>query len=94
MMRRGEPLGAVAAALASPETAERNADIPPPVAASSTALRSARLTVGRSGGNMGMLDGLHAQQMMQSAEVATSGAPFGVNGHTSQNGSNGSQSTS
>ena len=94
MMRRGEPLGAVAAALASPETAERIAVLEAATGGGMSALQSARLNVGRSGGNMGMLDGLHAQQMMQAAEVATSGGPFGVNGHTSQNGSNGSQSTS
>jgi hypothetical protein len=56
MMRRGEPLGAVAAALASPETAER-------IAATSgkmSSLLAARLNVARAGGDLSVLDGLHA----------------------------------
>jgi hypothetical protein len=90
MMRRGEPLGAVAAALASPETAERIAVLEAATAPSGkmSALQAARLNVGRVGGDMGMLDGLHAQQREQLAEVATSEAPFALNGHqhSSQNG--------
>jgi hypothetical protein len=62
MMRRGEPLGAVAAALASPETAERIAVLEAATSGGMSALQAAMLNVRRSGGNMGMLDGLHAQQ--------------------------------
>jgi hypothetical protein len=60
MMRRGESLGAVAAALASPETAERIAVLEAATSGRMSALPSARLNVGRSGGDMGLLDGLHA----------------------------------
>jgi hypothetical protein len=89
MMRRGEPLGAVAAALASPETAERIAVLEAATSGKMSALQAARLNVGRSGGDMGMLDGLHSQQVSQSLEVATSDGPFSLNGHqsSSQNGS-------
>jgi hypothetical protein len=89
MMRRGEPLGAVAAALASPETAERIAVLEAATSGKMSALQAARLNVGRAGGNMGMLDGLHAQQVGQFVEVATSNGPFALNPHqrTSQNGS-------
>jgi hypothetical protein len=62
MMRRGEPLGAVAAALASPETAERIAVLEAATSGKMSALQAARLNVGRAGGDMVMLDGLHAQQ--------------------------------
>jgi hypothetical protein len=62
MMRRGEPLGAVAAALASPETAERIAILEAATSGRMSSLQAARLNVARSGGDMGMLDGLHAQQ--------------------------------
>jgi len=63
MMRRGEPLGAVAAALASPETAERIAVLEAATSGRMSALQAARLTVARAGGNLGLLDGLDAQQM-------------------------------
>jgi hypothetical protein len=62
MMRRGEPLGAVAAALASPETAERIAVLEAATSGRMSSLQAARLNVGRSGGDMAMLDGLHAHQ--------------------------------
>jgi hypothetical protein len=81
MMRRGEPLGAVAAALASPETAERIAVLEAATSGKMSALQAARLNVGRAGGDMGMLDGLHAQQGKEPAEVATSDDPFALNGH-------------
>jgi hypothetical protein len=100
MMRRGEPLGAVAAALASPETAERIAVLEAATSGHMSALQAARLNVGRAGGNMGMLDGLHAQQTEQKKplqasvdesdeEVATGDGPFALNSHhrSSQNGS-------
>jgi len=77
MMRRGEPLGAVAAALASPETAERIAVLEAATSGKMSALQAARLTVGRACGDMGMLDGLHAQhaqheQYAQSMRARTS----------------------
>jgi hypothetical protein len=62
MMRRGEPLGAVAAALASPETAERIAVLEAATSGRMSSLQAARLNVARAGGDMGMLDGLHAQE--------------------------------
>jgi hypothetical protein len=76
MMRRGEPLGAVAAALASPETAERIAVLEAATSGKMSALQAARLNVGRAGGDMGMLDGLYVQQGKEAVEVATSAAPF------------------
>ena len=95
MMRRGEPLGAVAAALASPETAERIAVLEAATSGKMSALQAARLNVGRSGGDMGMLDGLHAQQTIQSAEVASGSVPFALSGNrNSQNGLSGSPSLS
>ena len=94
MMRRGEPLGAVAAALASPETAERIAMLEAATSGKMSALEVARLNVRRSGGDMCMLDGLHVQQARQialgqseaaqrqaaeeSLEVATSAGPFAI----------------
>ena len=45
MMRRGEPLGAVAAALASPETAERIAVLEAATSGKMSALQAARLNV-------------------------------------------------
>jgi hypothetical protein len=69
MLRRGEPLGAVAVALASPETAERIAVLEAATSGRMSALQSARLNVGRSGGDMGLLDGLHAQQTAQTAQT-------------------------
>jgi hypothetical protein len=62
MMRRGEPLGAVAAALASPETAERIAVLEAATSGRMSPLMAARLTVGRAGGDLALLDGLHAHQ--------------------------------
>jgi hypothetical protein len=73
-----------------------------------SALQAARLNVRRSGGDMGMLDGLHSQQTAQTIaassreddseaqEVATSNGPFSLAGNqrSSQNGVNGSRSRS
>jgi hypothetical protein len=71
MMRRGEPLGAVAAALASPETAERIAVLEAATSGRMSSLQAARLNVARAGGDMGMLDGLHAQERpVQSASAS------------------------
>ena len=81
MMRRGEPLGAVAAALASPETAERIAVLEAATSGKMSAVQAARLNVGRAGGDMAMLDGLHVQQDKHLVEVATSDDPFARSGH-------------
>jgi hypothetical protein len=58
MMRDGLPLGAVAAALASPETAERIAVLEAATSGGLSALDAARLNVRRSGGSLALLDGL------------------------------------
>jgi hypothetical protein len=58
MMRRGEPLGAVAAALASPETAERIALLEAATSGRMGALEAARLNVARAGRDLALLDGL------------------------------------
>jgi hypothetical protein len=58
MMRRGEPLGAVAAALASPETAERIALLEAATSGRMGALEVARLNLGRAGHDLSLLDGL------------------------------------
>jgi hypothetical protein len=60
MMRRGEPLGAVAAALASPETAERIAILEAATSGGLGALDAARLNVARAGHDLTLLDGLGA----------------------------------
>src|SRR5690242_19173901 len=62
MMRRGEPLGAVAAALASPETAERIAVLEAATSGKMSSLLAARLNVARAGGDLSVLDGLHQHQ--------------------------------
>jgi stage V sporulation protein SpoVS len=59
MMRDGVPLGAVAAALASPETAERIAVLEAATSGSLTALDAARLNVRRAGHDLALLNGLH-----------------------------------
>jgi hypothetical protein len=58
MMRRGIPLGAVAAALASPETAERIAVLEAATTGSMSALDAAWLNVQRAGQDLTLLDGL------------------------------------
>src|SRR5215475_11503375 len=58
MLRRGEPLGAVAAALASPETAERIALMEAATSGGVSALEAARLNVRRAGHDASLLDGL------------------------------------
>jgi hypothetical protein len=58
MMRRGVPLGAVAAALASPETAERIAVLEAATTGQMSALEAARLNVQRAGRDLSLLDGL------------------------------------
>jgi hypothetical protein len=58
MMRRGTPLGAVAAALASPETTERIAVLEAATTGSMSALDAARLNVQRAGQDLTLLDEL------------------------------------
>ena len=60
MMRRGIPLGAVAAALASPETAERIAVLEAATTGNMSTLDAARLNVQRAGQDLTLLDGLRA----------------------------------
>jgi hypothetical protein len=60
MMRDGTPLGAVAAALASPETAERIAMLEAATSGGLSALGAARLNVQRAGYDLSLLDGLHS----------------------------------
>jgi hypothetical protein len=69
MMRRGEPLGAVAAALALPETAERIAVLEAATSGKMSALLAARLNVARAGGDLSILDGLHAHQAEQTVSA-------------------------
>jgi hypothetical protein len=68
MMRRGEPLGAVAAALASPETAERIAILEAATSGRMGALEAARLNLGRAGHDLALLDGLHRMATGQSED--------------------------
>jgi hypothetical protein len=58
MMRDGTPLGAVAAALAAPETAERIAVLEAATSGGLSALGAARLNVQRAGHDLSLLDGL------------------------------------
>jgi hypothetical protein len=58
MMRRGVPLGAVAAALASPETAERIAVLEAATTGHMSALDAARLNAQRAGHDLSLLNGL------------------------------------
>ncbi len=60
MMRDGTPLGAVAAALGSPETAERIALMEAATSGSMSALDAAFLSVKRAGHDTAVLDGLRA----------------------------------
>ena len=61
MMRDGVPLGAVAAALASPETAERIAVLEAATSGGMSPIDAARLTVRRAGGDLQLLDGLRGE---------------------------------
>jgi hypothetical protein len=93
MMRRGEPLGAVAAALASHETAERIAVLEAATSGGLTPVQAARLNVRRAGGDVQLLDDLHAHGTnssstslpgaRDSSDVEELAAPFApaVNGH-------------
>ncbi len=84
MLRRGEPLAPVAAALASPETAERIAVLEAATAGRMSALDAARLNVQRAGKDLTMLNGLvGASTLAQTSapddareEVAVNGGPL------------------
>src|SRR5262245_32029570 len=75
MMRRGEPLGAVAAALASHETAERIAVLEAATSGGLTPVQAARLNVSRAGGDVQLLDDLHAHGASNSASSGTALIP-------------------
>lgn len=60
LRRRGEPLGAIAAALASPETAERIAVLEAATSGQMSALDAARLNMQRAGHDLSLLDGLRS----------------------------------
>jgi len=80
MMRRGEPLGAVAAALASPETAERIAVLEAATSGRMSPLVAARLNVGRAGGDLQLLDGLHAHEVGQAGQPEATPTPSMASG--------------
>jgi hypothetical protein len=69
MMRDGVPLGAVAAALASPETAERIAVLEAATSGSLSALDAARLNVRRAGHDLTLLDGLKVGRRQDREDV-------------------------
>ena len=75
MMRRGIPLGAVAAALASPETAERIAVLEAATTGNMSALDAARLNVQRAGHDLSLLDGLRT-----TGKALSAGTPVGDRG--------------
>ncbi len=83
MMRDGVPLGAVAAALASPETAERIAVLEAATSGGLSALDAARLNVGRAGHDLGLLNGLTslgAQGHPGRQEPAAPASPLSLDG--------------
>src|SRR5262249_28738157 len=75
MMRDGVPLGAVAAALASPETAERIALMEAATDGQMSALDAARLNLQRAGHDVSLLEGLRS---------SSEGGERGVDRSTSQ----------
>jgi hypothetical protein len=60
LRRRGEPLGSIAAALASPETAERIAVLEAATSGQMSALDAARLNMQRAGHDLSLLEGLRS----------------------------------
>lgn len=81
MLRRGEPLAAVAAALASPETAERIAVLEAATQGRMSALDAARLNLRQAGKALTLLDGLHSLPAVQDGAVnAQGGEEVAVNG--------------
>ena len=88
MMRDGIPLGAVAAALGSPETAERIALMEAATSGSMSALDAAFLSVKRAGHDTSVLDGLRATQTPAAATALVEEAeamlvPLGLGGPSS-----------
>ncbi len=86
MMRDGVPLGAVAAALASPETAERIAVLEAATSGGLSALDAARLNVHRAGHDLALLNGLDGLSLRGEVgatergvvkEAANSASPLG-----------------
>ena len=71
MMRDGVPLGAVAAALASPETAERIAVLEAATSGGLSALDAARLNVQRAGHDLALLNGLDGLRGSSEAQETT-----------------------
>jgi hypothetical protein len=69
MMRDGTPLGAVAAALGSPETAERIALMEAATSGRMSALDAAFLSVKRAGHDTSVLDGLRASTVPPAAQA-------------------------
>jgi hypothetical protein len=76
MMRDGTPLGAVAAALASPETAERIAVLEAATSGGLSALDAARLNVQRAGHDLTLLNGLGQIGGEETAAPASPLAPL------------------
>jgi hypothetical protein len=72
MVRDGSPLGAVAAALASPETAERIALMEAATSGSLRPFDAARLSLQRAGQDSAVLAGLGIRAMPATGEVADS----------------------
>ncbi len=85
MLRRGDPLAPMAAALASPETAERIAVLEAATAGKMNALDAARLNLRQAGRALTLLDGLHGIQVDgrvsdNGEEVTAGSAPLAVIG--------------
>ena len=78
MMRDGLPLGAVAAALASPETAERIAVLEAATSGGLSALDAARLNVRRAGHDLALLDGLDGLDGLRREEPADPASPLAL----------------
>jgi hypothetical protein len=76
MMREGIPLGAVAAALVSPETSERIALFETATAGGISALDAARLNAQRAGRDLALLDGLRAGNASAGEGVAATASPL------------------
>jgi hypothetical protein len=66
------------APLASPETAERIAVLEAAARGQMSPLMAARLNVARAGGDLALLDGLHAHQSQGTAGLGSGGEPSGL----------------
>jgi hypothetical protein len=84
MLSAGEPLAPVAAALASPETAERIAVLEAATAGKMSALDAARLNLHRAGHDLSLLEGLRNSQgvpsLQSSPDTGQEDSPIS-NGH-------------